>query len=124
MIKFILIVVGLTIIICKPFLLFLGAAIGLVWLLIKQPNSFPWLSWLDAKIPTKDQKPDLSEDSSFNTYEKREEGEMSRIKFKEGFQDDPKWQALAKKVGQHVERVRELEEAAFRAEAQNIKNMQ
>jgi hypothetical protein len=73
---------------------------------------------------SKDDKSNLSDEDGLNTYEKREEGEMSRIKFKEGFQDDPKWQALAKKVGQHVERVRELEEAAFRAEAQNIKNMQ
>ena len=72
---------------------------------------------------SKDGKSNLSEDKSFDTYEEREEKEMSRTKFKEGFQDDLKWQALAKKVSLHVEKARDLEEAAMREAGRNIKNM-
>jgi hypothetical protein len=123
MIKFILVVVGLTVVICQPILLFLAAAVGLVWLLVKQPNSFSLLSWLDAKIPVKDLKPDLPEDKGFTTQEEREEKIMSSIKFKEGYKDDPRWQALAKKVGLHIDKAREIEEAAMREAGRNIKNM-
>ncbi|MGB2806355.1 MAG: hypothetical protein WBC22_01335 [Sedimentisphaerales bacterium] len=123
MIQFILVVVGLTIIICQPILLFLAAAVGLIWLLLSRPNSFSLLSWLESKLPAKDLKPDLSEDKGFTTQEEREEKIMSSIKFKEGFQDDPKWQALAKKTREHIQKAQELEEAAMRAEGQNIKNM-
>lgn len=72
---------------------------------------------------SKDNEEEKPEDKGFTTYEERAEKEMNNTKFKEGFKNDIKWQTLAKKVGKHVEKAKDLEEAAMRAEAQNIKNM-
>jgi len=124
MIQFILVVVGLTIIICKPFLLFFGAAVGLGWLLIKRPNSFPLLDSLFGQRGERVNEPadDLSQDKGFTTYEERIEREMSNHKFKEGFQDDPEWQKQAKRAREYIQKARDLEEAELNTLGQNIKN--
>ena len=113
MIKFILIIIGLYVIISNPALILIGGAAWLTWLLLQsQPKKE------DSEVA-----PDLPEDKGFDTYEEREEKIMSGIKFKEGYKDDPKWQALAKKVGIHVEKAKELGEAELRAAKQSIKDM-
>ena len=124
MIQFILVVVGLTIIICKPFLLFFGAAVGLGWLLIKRPNSFPLLDSLFGQRGERVNEPadDLSQDKGFTTYEEREEKIMSGIKFKEGFENDPEWLKQAKRAREHIQKVNDREEAELRILGQNIKN--
>ena len=124
MLRLILAIVVLTIIMCKPFLLFLGAAVGLAWLLLKRPNSFTAInSIFPPAREFKDRRDNLSRQKDFITYEERQEKEMSNIKFKEGFQDDPKWQAQAKKVSLQVEKAQEIEEARMRELGQNIKTM-
>lgn len=124
MIQFILVVVGLTIIICKPFLLFFGAAVGLGWLLIKRPNSFPLLDSLFGQRGERVNEPadDLSQDKGFTTYEERIEREMSNHKFKEGFQDDPEWKKQADRAREYIQKARDLEEAELNTLGQNIKN--
>ena len=71
--------------------------------------------------PAEDSK-DREEDF-FTTYEERIEREMSRLKFKKDFEKNPEWQKQAKKVRDHIEKARASEDAAMRAEGQNIKNM-
>ena len=71
-----------------------------------------------------DRENNLSRRKEFITYEERQEKEMANTKFKEGFQDDPKWQAQAKKAYIHVEKAQELEEARMRELGQNIKDME
>jgi hypothetical protein len=121
MIKFILIIIGLFIIIYHPFLILVAGAIWLTWLFLSRPDSFGMLSKQRGERDN-EPEPDLSHDEGFTTYEERAEKEMSHIKFKEGFQDDPMWQAQAKKVRDQIQKARDLEDAAMRAEAQNIKN--
>jgi len=98
MLRLILVVVVLTIIMIKPFTLFLGAAVGLAWLLFTRPNSFSWPSDKAVKEPKKEKS---VPNKDFITYEERQEKELSKMKFKEGFQDDPKWKVLNKKVRDH-----------------------
>jgi len=90
-----------------------GFIYGCVYLLHKY-NLTPAVS--------KDRADNLPPD--FMTYEDRAEKEMTNTKFKEGFENDPKWQALAKKVGSHVDKARDIEEASMREAGRNIKNMQ
>lgn len=124
MLKLILVIVGLTIIMCKPFLLFLGAAVGLAWLLFSRPNSFTAInSIFTSPAKSKDRTSNLSRQKDFMTYEERQDKEMSSIKFKEGFKDDPRWQAKARSVGVHVKKAQEIEEAKLRELGQSIKNM-
>ena len=106
MIKLILVVVVLTIIMCNPFLLFLGAAVGIVWLLLKQPNSFSW-------PPTHLAMPSEGEDNGAESNLSRRKKEYPtpeevyarevEAKMKPGYKDDPKWQELSKKVCRQVD---------------------
>jgi len=48
---------------------------------------------------------------------------MSNIKFKEGFEDDPKWQEQSKRFREQIQKAQDLEDEAMRVEGQNIKNM-
>jgi hypothetical protein len=115
MIKFILIMVGLFAIVYNPFLIAIAGAVYFTWLFLKKPNSFT------AVVDT---QPEESKDhKDFMTSEERTEKEMSNIKFKEGFQDDPRWQAKARSVGIQVEKAQEIEEARMRELGQNIKSM-
>ena len=98
MLRLILVVVVLTIIMCKPFLIVLAGVALLAWLFLKRPDSF--LS-LPSYLTTPEPKEEPSVKKDFITYEERQEKEMSKVKFKEGFQDDPKWQALSKKSRAH-----------------------
>jgi len=125
MLRFILLIIGLVVIMCKPFLLFLAAAVGLMWLLISRPTSFPALDSLLAGWGARvnEPEPDLSRRKDFMTYEEREEKIMSNIKFKEGFEDDPKWQEQSKRFREQIQKAQDLEDEAMRVEGQNIKNM-
>lgn len=98
MIKFILILIGLFIIMTKPFLIVLAGVALLTWLFLKRPDSF--LS-LPAHLTTPEPEEEPTVEKDFITAEERTEKEMSKIKFKEGYQDDPKWKALNKKVMDH-----------------------
>lgn len=97
MLRLILVVVVLTIIMIKPFVLFLAAAVGLAWLLFTRPNSFSGLLDKAVKEPKKERSvPKKEYPTAEEVYAKEVEAKM-----KPGYQDDPKWKELNKKVKAH-----------------------
>jgi hypothetical protein len=98
MLKFILVVVVLTIIMCKPFLLFLCAAVGLAWLLFTHPNS---LTWLPAHLTTPEPKEEKSVPKKERPTVEEIYAREVEAKMKPGYKDDPKWKALDAKVRAH-----------------------
>lgn len=115
MLGYILIFIGLCLILWQPWLLIVAVIVVIMYLLANKPNSFT------AAIDTPPRKYKNRKD--FLTYEERTEREMSNIKFKEGYQNDPRWQAKARSVGIQVEKAQEIEEARMRELGQSIKNM-
>jgi len=111
MLRFILIVIGLYLIVSKPALILLGGAAILVWLYLKKPNSF---SKATQEEESKEPEPDLSR-------EERADQEAEK-KMKPGFREDPRWQELSKKVRDHIQKAREIEEEELRKLGQNVKN--
>ena len=98
MIKFILVVVVLTIIMCKPILLFLFAGFGLAWLLFTRPKNFLSLpAYLTTPEPKKEKSvPKKEYPTAEEVYAKEVEAKM-----KPNYKDDPKWKELNKKVRAH-----------------------
>lgn len=98
MTKFILIVLGLFIILYYPVLIVIVGVALLTWLFLKRPNSF-------LSLPTHLTTPEPKEEKS---VPKKEHATVEEIyareveaKMKPGYKDDPKWQALSKKVLAH-----------------------
>lgn len=115
MLKFILIVIGLTIVICKPFLLFLGALVGLAWLLLKRPDHFTPLAGSPVKEeagPNMDERLWAKED----TDGEEEADHKAEAAMKPGYKNDKDWMELTKKVGKHVADNQRKEENAMRLE--------
>lgn len=102
MLKFILIVISLIIIMTKPFLIVLAGVAFLAWLFLKRPNSF--LS-LPAHLTTPEPEEEKSvPKKEYPTVEEIYAREVE-AKMKPGYKDDPKWQALQKKVRVHNARM-------------------
>ena len=97
MTKFILIVISLIIIMTKPFLIVLAGMALLAWLFLKRPDSFSWLSDKAVKEPEKEISMPKKEYPTVEEIYARE----VEAKMKPGYKDDPKWQALNKKVLAH-----------------------
>lgn len=117
MIKFILVVVCLTIIISKPILLFLFAGFGLARLLFKRPDFFTNLANY-LKGPgegVNEPEEDLSLGKEYPTAEEVYAKEVEGMT-KPGYKDDPEWQRLTKKIRKHVAENTEKEEAEQRLE--------
>lgn len=117
MIKFILVVVCLTVIISKPILLFLFAGFGLAWLLLKQPNCF---TALPAFLTTpgegvNEPEEDLSLEKEYPNVEEIYAREVEKA-MKPGYKDDPEWQKVSKKICKQVAKNTEKEEAEQRLE--------
>lgn len=109
-IKFILVVVGLTIVICNPILLFLAAGFGLAWLLFKRPNLFPSLP---SYLTTPGRESNEPEENLSREYPTTEEIYAKEVesKLKPGYKDDPKWKDLNDKIKAHNEWVRTRSDA-------------
>lgn len=105
MLRLILVVVVLTIIMCNPFLLFLGAAVGLAWLLFTRPNSFTWLGDKAVKEPEEKRSVPKKEYPTVEEIYARE----VESRMKPGYKDDPKWKALNKKVRAHNDKRAEID---------------
>ena len=115
MLKFILIVIGLNIVICKPFLLFLGSLVGLAWLLLKRPDHFTPLAGSPVKEeagPNMDERLWAKED----TDGEEEADHKAEAAMKPGYKNDKDWMELTKKVGKHVADNQRKEENAMRLE--------
>ena len=104
MFKFILIIIGLYVIISKPFLILIGGAAYLTWLSLKKPNRFARLPSHLTMPPGElkiEQEDDLSQEKKeYPTAEEVYSKEV-KAKLKPGYKDDPKWQELTKKVRKH-----------------------
>jgi len=98
MLRLILVVVVLTIIMINPFLIVLAGVAYLTWLFLKRPNSFTSLpAYLTTPEPKKEKSVPKKEYPTVEEIYARE----VEAKMKPGYKDDPKWQALSKKVRAH-----------------------
>lgn len=118
MIKFILVVVCLTVIISKPILLFLFAGFGLAWLLLKQPNCFTNLANSLATPGEGVNEPEEDLSLGKKEYPNVEEIYAREVEeaMKPGYKDDPEWQKVSKKICKQVAKNTEKEEAEQRLE--------
>lgn len=120
MLKFILVVIGLTIIISKPFLILVGGAVFLTWLYMRKSNPFALPRHLTTPGgKTKEPEPDLSWE--YVDPEEKADREVEKM-LRPGFRDDPEWQKFAKNFRDHMNRARAIEDEAMRVEGQNVKN--
>ena len=119
MLKFILIVIGLTIVICKPFLLLIGICIAVTWLLLKRPNCFTRLPAHLTMPPGKGEtEPNMNEErwAKEDTDGLEEADHKAEAAMKPGYKNDKDWMELTKKVGKHVADNQRKEENAMRLE--------
>ena len=115
MLKFILVVIGLTIVICKPFLLLIGICIAGTWLLLKLPNNFTPLAGSPGK---EEAEPNMNEKrwAKEDVDGEEEANRKAEAAMKPGYKDDKDWLELTKKVGKHVADNQRKEENAMRLE--------
>jgi len=106
-------IVGLVLVATYPMLWFLIIGLMVARVIITKPNYFNFLSKaFSPATKTQDATSDISVeavDKGFITYEERQQREVDRTVFKEGFQDDPKWKEQVAALQKQVQRAEERE---------------